>query len=100
MIFREVYFSRTRMVAYWGLLHETGTWTVKWRLVYRMIMLFHNIMVGDEDRLAKEVLVQQLREGHEESFANQVLNVMSRGPRISRFTEIRRFSESCFNDGF
>ena len=57
---------------YWGLLHETGTWTVKWRLVYRMIMLFHNIMVGDEDRLAKEVLVQQLREGHEESFANQV----------------------------
>ena len=61
-----------KTTSYWGLLHETGTWTVKWRLVYRMIMLFHNIMVGDEDRLAKEVLQQQIEEGHQESFANLV----------------------------
>ena len=59
---------------YWGILHETGTWTIKWRLVYKMIMLFHNIMVGDEDRLAKEVLEQQVTEGHEESFVSKVLN--------------------------
>ena len=40
---------------YWGLLHETGVWSIKWRLVYRKVMLYHNIMMGDDERLAKEV---------------------------------------------
>ena len=31
---------------YWGLLHETGIWAIKWRLAYRKIMLYHNIRVG------------------------------------------------------
>ena len=35
-------------------------------------MLYHNIMVSDDQRLAKEVLEQQIDEEHEESFANQV----------------------------
>ena len=57
---------------YWGILHETGTWTIRWRLVYKTIMLFHNIMVGDDDRLAKDVVIQQIKEGHKESFGNKV----------------------------
>ena len=40
--------------------------------MYRKIMLFHNIMVEDKNRLAREVLAQQITDGHEESFANQV----------------------------
>ena len=46
---------------YWGLLHETGVWSIKWRLIYRGIMLFHNVMRSDESRLAKHVLKQHLR---------------------------------------
>ena len=61
-----------KTTTYWGLLHETGMWSIRWRVVYRKIMLYHNIMVGDDERLAKEILEQQIEEGNEESFANQV----------------------------
>ena len=57
---------------YWGLLHETGVWSIKWRLIYRGIMLFHNVMRSDESRLAKHVLQQQIEEGYDDSFANLI----------------------------
>ena len=79
----------SKTTPYWGILHETGTWTVKWRLVYKVIMLFHNIMVGDEDRLAKEVLEQQLSERYEESFASRVL-VESAALGIGGITELTK----------
>ena len=51
---------------YWGLLHETGVWSVKWRLAYRKIMLFHNIMTSEDARLVKGVVLQQV--GEQNSF--------------------------------
>ena len=51
---------------YWGLLHETGAWSVKWRLAYRKIMLFHNIMTSEDIRMAKGVVLQQV--GQQDSF--------------------------------
>ena len=53
----------------WGILHETGIWSVKWRLAYRAIMFLHNILECDENRLAYEVVKQQISEGYDESFA-------------------------------
>ena len=60
---------------YWGILHETGIWSVKWRLAYRAIMLLHNILECDETRLAYEVVKQQISEEYDESFAIYVLQL-------------------------
>lgn len=55
---------------YWGLLHETGQWSIKWRLVYRKLMLYHNIMTSEDDRLVKGVIEQQ--KGKKGSFYEDV----------------------------
>ena len=60
---------------YWGILHETGMWSVKWRLAYRGIMFLHNILECDESRLAYEIVKQQISEGYEDSFAVHVQNL-------------------------
>ena len=46
--------------------HETGVWTVKWRLAYRKIMLLHNVMTSEDARLVKGVILQQV--GEKDSF--------------------------------
>ena len=59
---------------YYGLLHETGIWSVKWKLAYRKIMLYHNIMGSDGDRKVKAVVEQQ--KGEDGSFYEDTQSVM------------------------
>ena len=45
---------------YYALLMETGWWTMRGRLAYRKLMLYHNIITSDNKRVIKKVLkVQQ-----------------------------------------
>ena len=50
---------------YLGLLNELGMWKMEERLMYRKIMLYHNILNSDEGRLVKRVVAEQEREGEE-----------------------------------
>ena len=47
---------------YHALLMETGWWTMKARLMYRKLMLYHNIMRSDEQRIIKTVIKIQKNE--------------------------------------
>ena len=38
---------------YWGLRAETGVWPVMNRIEYKKIMLFHNIVTSEDNRLIK-----------------------------------------------
>ena len=62
-----------RTSPYWGILHETGIWTVRWRLVYRQLMLFHSILQSDDKRMVKGVVRQQ--KGEEGSFYEDTMKM-------------------------
>ncbi len=44
---------------YYPLLMETGWWTVRGRLVYKKLMLYHNIVTSDEKRVVKKMIKVQ-----------------------------------------
>ena len=46
---------------YLPLLLETGMWTMEGRIGYRKLMLFHNIMNSDDERLIKNIVHEQIR---------------------------------------
>ena len=50
---------------YYGLLLETGWWTMEARMEYRKLMLYHNLMNSDDKRTMKRILIYQKREGRE-----------------------------------
>ena len=46
---------------YIGILMETGVWPIKEILEYKMIMLYHNLIHSDDQRLAKMILREEKR---------------------------------------
>ena len=53
---------------YWGILKETGTWTVKWQVLYQKMMLFHLMMNSEDSRQAKRILEEQEKRGEDFGF--------------------------------
>ena len=47
---------------YMGILMETGIWTMEARLAYKKLMLYHNILHSDEERIIKKILQIQKEE--------------------------------------
>ena len=46
---------------YFPLLLETGMWTMEARINYKKLMLYHNIMNSDDNRLIKNIVIEQKR---------------------------------------
>ena len=44
-----------------GVLYETGIWPVKEKIVYKKIMLLHNILRSDDERIIKKIVLTQDR---------------------------------------
>ena len=44
---------------YYGLLMETGWWTMRGRLAYKKLMLYHNIVTSDDRRVVKNMVKLQ-----------------------------------------
>ena len=57
---------------------EVGWWTMKARLEYRKLMLYHNIMKSDERRVAKQLLEVQENEIRETTWLAEVKKVIER----------------------
>ena len=53
---------------YIALLNELGMWRMEERLMYRRIMLYHNILHSDDSRLIKKMVEEQEREEEEKSW--------------------------------
>ena len=54
MLWKLLEVPKTKQHFIGGLLHKTGVWSVKWRLAYRKIMLFQNIMTSEDARLVNK----------------------------------------------
>ena len=57
---------------YIGLLHELGMWKMGYRLAYRRIMLYQNIIKTPEERIVTKIVKQQQEEDREGSFYKEV----------------------------
>ena len=44
---------------YWGIIKETGIWTVEMVITYHRLMLFHNLITSDDSRLGKVIIKSQ-----------------------------------------
>lgn len=48
-----------RTTPYYGILYETGIWTVEAKIIYKKLMLLHNFTHSDDKRLAKKIIIEQ-----------------------------------------
>ena len=44
---------------YWGILNEIAMWDMRSRIVYKRLMLYHNISHSENERLGKKIIEQQ-----------------------------------------
>ena len=57
---------------YCAMLMEVGWWTVKARVSYRRLMLYHNIMKSDDRRTIKKIVEEQKKETRESTWLASV----------------------------
>ena len=76
---------------YIGLLNELGIWTIEERMKYRKIMLYHNLINSNDDRLAKKVVLEHKGNHEKNSFYNTV-EVMTKtlGIEITEIDEMTK----------
>ena len=48
----------------WGILKETGTWTLEMRIMYHRMMLYQSLVNADSERLGREIIEAQQRTGN------------------------------------
>ena len=58
------------------LLMELGLWTMKHKIQYKKLMLYHNLLVSNEVRIVRRMVVYQKEEGREGTWASGVLRAM------------------------
>lgn len=63
---------------YYLLLMETGWWTMRARMEYKKLMLYHNIRRSDEKRVIKAVLERQKEEDRETTWYSGVQTIIER----------------------
>jgi hypothetical protein len=61
---------------YLGLLNEVGVWTIKERLKYRKIMLYHNLINSNNNRLAKRLVMEQREQQEDDTFYETVKEML------------------------
>ena len=54
-------FNLPTSTPYYGILMETGIWTIKAQIIYRKLMFLYNVMHSDENRIIKSIIVNQMR---------------------------------------
>ena len=64
-----------RTTPYIGLLNETGLWRIEERLIYRKIMLYHNIINSSEKRMCKKIICEQEQSNDPDTFYQTVENM-------------------------
>ena len=48
-------FGLPQCTPYWGIIAESGIWPIKYKIEYKKLMLFQNIIQSDNKRLIKEI---------------------------------------------
>ena len=59
-------FGLPKTTPYWGIINELDIMPIMAKLTYKKLMLYHNIVNSDDDRIAKQVIHEQEESGHKE----------------------------------
>ena len=51
-------------IPYIGLIIETGVWPAEQRINYSSLMLYHNIVSSNKNRLVKQIILEQRAQNH------------------------------------
>ena len=70
-ILRGIY-GLPKSTPYWGLLHELNIIPIKLLITYKRLMVYHNLMNSDDDRVAKHIVREQEKSGYEECWFGNV----------------------------
>ena len=65
-----------KSTSYYGILMQTGIITMKAKLAYKKLMLFHNIMHSDERRIIKKIILYQMEEGRKNTWNDSVCRLI------------------------
>lgn len=60
---------------YWGILKETGIWTVQAQVNYQGFMLYQNIITSNEERLARKIVEEQKRKDDQSGWYGEINNL-------------------------
>ena len=60
---------------YIGLIIEIGVWPAEQRINYSSLMLYHNIINSDNDRLVKQIIQEQRAQNHSNTFYDKVRTI-------------------------
>ena len=61
---------------YIGLIIETGVWPAEQRINYSSLMLYHNIINSNKDRLVKHIIQEQRAQNHQNTFYEKVRTII------------------------
>ena len=65
-------FGLTKNTPYWGMLYELDILPVKLQVIYKRMMVYHEIINSDKERVARKILLEQEKYGHKESFVGNM----------------------------
>ena len=66
-------FNLPKTTPYWGLINELDVMPIMMKLTYKKLMLFHNIMNSDDDRIVKGVIQEQEKSGIKECWVGNII---------------------------
>ena len=71
-------FELPQCTPYWGIIAESGIWPVKYKIEYKKVMLFQNIIQSDDKRLIKEIVEDQIREPYGNCWVKGIIEICSK----------------------
>ena len=54
-------FEQKRNTPYWGIIAETGIWPYMYEVTYKRLMLFHHLVHSEEKRVARKIVISQMK---------------------------------------
>ena len=88
--------EQRRTTPYMGLLAELGIWTIEKLIEYKKIMLIHNIMTSKEDRLIREIMIEQIQNTWKGCWIEQVKEICEK--YNIDINEINKYTKSKLKD--
>ena len=88
--------EQRRTTPYMGLLAELGIWTIEKLIEYKKIMLIHNIMTSKEDRLIREIVIEQIQNTWKGCWIEQVKEICEK--YNIDINEINKYTKSKLKD--
>ena len=65
-------FGLPKSTPYWGLLHELDVIPIKLLITYKRLMVYHNLINSDDDRVAKHIVREQEKSEYEKCWYGNV----------------------------